>query len=154
MNKDAAAYLDEYLSSLPEDEKKKINKFDSFHFCLTKNKANICADLVKSGIKRATSSLGWCFTVEDEDYPEEGELDVITNWNEEPQCIIEITSVEVKPFNEVNEAFAFEEGEGDRSIESWRNIHWEFFSEECGRLGLKATESMPVVLQRFKVVYP
>jgi uncharacterized protein YhfF len=154
MNQDAEAYLNKYLSSLPEDKKKKVNKFDSFHFCLTENEANYCANLVKSGIKRATSSLEWCFTVGDEDYPEEGELDIVTNWNKEPQCIIEITSVEVRPFNKINEEFALEEGEGDKSIESWRNVHWDFFCKECRELGLKATESMPIVLQRFKVVHP
>jgi hypothetical protein len=33
-------------------------------------------------------------------------------------CIIELTEVEIKPFNSVDEQFAFEYGEGDRTLPS------------------------------------
>ena len=154
MNKESKAYLYKYLSSLPEDLRKEPRRLDSFHFCLSKEDADFCAELVKSGRKKATSSLEWCFTIGGEVYPEVGELDVITNWTGVPQCIIKIISIEVKPFSEVDEQFAIEEGEGDLSLESWRKAHWQFFSKECKSLGMEPEENMPVVLQRFMVLYP
>jgi len=154
MNQNSKSFLETYLSSLPKEQRNRKRKTDSFRFCLTEKGADLCANLVKTGCKRATASLEWCFTVGEEKYPEEGELDVVTNWNYEPQCIIEITAIEVKAFNEVDKKFAFEEGEGNKSLELWREVHWKFFSTECRSLGLEPNKTMPIVLQRFTVVYP
>jgi uncharacterized protein YhfF len=31
--------------------------------------------------------------------------------------------MEIKPYNEVDEHFAFDEGESDRTLEFWRQVH-------------------------------
>jgi hypothetical protein len=41
--------------------------------------------------------------------------------------VIETVSVVILPFNEVSEQFAFEEGEGNRSLSSWRMAHENYF---------------------------
>lgn len=146
-------YLNSYLSTLSDAEKNNIKTINAFHFGDTKECANTCADLAAQGIKKATASLEWCFTVGDEDYPEIDEIDVITNWKHEPICIVKITRIEVRPFGEVEESFAITEGEGDQSLKYWREVHWPFFSQECKALGKQPSEKMPIVLQWFKVVY-
>ncbi len=113
----------------------------------------MCAELVLKGEKRATAGLLWGYEEEDEPLPEIGQLTVITNWAKMPQCIIETTSVEIRPFDEVDAEFAFEEGEGDKSLEFWRKVHWKFFSHECQELGKDPHEKMPVILERFKIVF-
>ncbi len=47
----------------------------------------------------------------------------------------------------VDAAFAFDEGEDDRSLESWRNAHRTYF----GRRGQFA-ENMLLYCQRFRIV--
>jgi len=85
--------------------------------------------------------------------PEVGQFSVITNWNGEPQCIVEITEVEITPYNEVTAEFAMIEGEGDKSLEYWRKVHWEFFSMECEEIGKEPSGEMLVVLEKFKVIW-
>ena len=73
---------------------------------------------------------------------------------QEPLCIIETTHVEIVPYEEVSEAFAAVEGEGDGSLRHWREVHWLYFSRECQRLGKEPSLRMPIICERFKVVYP
>ncbi len=86
--------------------------------------------------------------------PEVGHLQVVTNWDGEPVCVIEITDVHTCPYNEVGEDFAQAEGEGDRSLLWWREAHTRFFRAECDDLGIDWDEQRLLVLERFKVVYP
>lgn len=86
--------------------------------------------------------------------PEVGHLQVVTNWDGEPVCVIEITDVRTCPYNEVREDFAQAEGEGDRSLLWWREAHTRFFRAECDDLGIDWHEQRLLVLERFKVVYP
>lgn len=153
MRQASKEYLAKYFSTLPLDLANINRVTDSFHFCGAEHDANLCAKLTRDRKKLATASLEWCFTIGTERYPEVGELDVITDWDNNPVCIIEITKLKVISFNEVPESFAIEEGEGDLSLDYWRKVHWQFFSQECEDLGREPSENMPVLLQWFKVVY-
>lgn len=153
MNTKSKKYLDKFLSSLPAEDRHRNAKVDSYYFCSDEESANNLAALVLQGEKRATAGLLWSYEAENEPIPEVGQLSVITNWNEDPQCIVEITDVEVKPYNEVTAEFAFIEGEGDKSLEYWRRVHWEFFSMECKELGKTPSEDMLVILEQFRVIW-
>ena len=50
-------------------------------------------------------------------------------------------------YNEVDAAFAYEEGEGDRSLAYWREAHRKYF----GRQG-KFSEDMMLMCERFRLV--
>jgi uncharacterized protein YhfF len=69
-------------------------------------------------------------------------------------CVIESTHIEIVPFDSVSDSFAAIEGEGDKTLRYWREAHWRFFSRECQRIGREPDLQMPVVCERFKVVYP
>ena len=85
--------------------------------------------------------------------PHVGDLSIVTDGENEPVCIIETTEVRVIPFDEVDESFAFDGGEDDRTLESWRQMYWSFLGEECRRIGRPFTPKVPVVCERFRVVY-
>jgi uncharacterized protein YhfF len=146
-------FLEKYLSSMSAAERNKCQRFDAYHFCSDEVSANNCAMLVINGEKRATASLLWAYEAEKEPLPEIGQLSVITNWKKIPQCIIETTSVKICPWNEVGPEFAFEEGEGDKSLNYWQTEHWKALSQECKQLGREPNEKMPLVLENFKVIY-
>jgi uncharacterized protein YhfF len=78
---------------------------------------------------------------------------VILNGNDEPKCVIETISIAIKKYSEVDAQFAYEEGEGDRSLEYWRDAHRRYFTRTLSKIGKEFTEDMPLVCERFKVVF-
>ena len=81
--------------------------------------------------------------------PRKGDLSIVLDGNGNPVLVIETVSVVIVPFNEVSEQFAFEEGEGDRSIAYCRMAHENYFR----RNHFAFDEKMLVVCERFKVVH-
>ena len=112
------------------------------------------AELVLNGIKTATASAYPLYEQEQEPLPKAGDYSVILNTKGEAVCIIRTTKVYVMPFREVSADHAFREGEDDRSLESWRKVHWDFFTREMNNEGLPFDEDMPVVCEEFMRVYP
>ena len=112
------------------------------------------AELVLNGIKTATASAYPLYEQDQEPLPEEGEYNIILNAKDEAVCITKTTRVYVAPFREVSADHAFREGENDRSLDSWRAIHRDFFTREMEAAGLTFDEDMPVVCEEFLRVYP
>lgn len=116
--------------------------------------ADELADLVLQEKKTATSSAWPLYGLAAEALPEAGEYSVILNAAGEAVCIIRTTDVTVKPFCDVDAAYAALEGEGDLSLDYWRRMHRTFFAAALARAGLVFNEVMPVVCETFELVYP
>ena len=112
------------------------------------------AELVLNGIKTATASAYPLYEQEQEPLPQVGEYSVILNAKDEAVCVTKTTKVYVVPFREVSADHAYREGENDRSLDSWRAVHRDFFTEEMTAAGLTFDEDMPVVCEEFLRVYP
>ena len=82
--------------------------------------------LVIKGVKTAT-----CSTEDEPNTSAPGERWIVLDGRGEPRCVIESTEVTYRRFNEIDAAFAHDEGEGDRSLAYWRGAHRAYF----GRLG-------------------
>lgn len=128
--------------------------YEAFHFDDNEPSANELAALVLAGTKRATASLAWSFESSGKPPPKRGDLSVVTDWDGRPSSIIETTQVDVVPYEEVSAEFAAVEGEGDKSLRYWREAHWAYLGRECARIGRAPNLLMPVVCERFEVVYP
>ena len=108
--------------------------------------------LVLDGTKTATAGALWDFESDDEPLPEPGSLSIILDGRGHPRALIECTAVEVVPFDQVDAEHAYLEGEGDRSLEHWREVHQRFFTRVATHEhGFQP--DMPVVCERFRVVY-
>ncbi len=153
MDTTSQAYLNQYLKSLPSAVAAQYTSFSADYFCADETNANLCAELIRRGEKRASCSMDYWYSHQGEAMPQVGHLQVVTNWQGNPVCIIEITSVSKCKYSEVTAEFAREEGEGDKSLHWWRQAHWQFFSDECEQLGIQPSEDMLLVLERFRVVY-
>jgi len=110
--------------------------------------------LIKDGIKTATCSALWEWEANDEPIPNVGYITIVLNGQDQPICIVETTEVIVQPFDQVDAQFALEEGEGDRSLAYWRDAHWRYFSRVLAKIGKQPELKMPVVCERFRVIYP
>jgi len=141
-----------YLSTLPPDSRYPTT-YQSWYFGSSKEMAAELGDLVRHGVKTATCSLLWEYELSGDSLPQVGELSIITDWDGHPLCIIEALEVELRAFKDVDEQFAYDEGEGDRSLASWRDDHWRYFSQICNSLGRKPDGSMLLVCERFYLVF-
>ena len=89
-----------------------------------------------------------------ESIPAEGDLEVVTNWRGEAQCVLETTNVGIVRFNEISEEYAQTEGEGDKSLDYWRRVHWAYYQRELRDTDYSRIENMPIVCIQFRVVFP
>lgn len=115
--------------------------------------ADELCQLVLAGIKTATCSALWEYQADGEALPQQGQLSIILDGQGRPRAVIETTQVTIQPFNQVEAAFAYAEGEDDRSLESWRREHWRYFSRTSQDQGWQLDESMPLVCERFRLIY-
>lgn len=110
--------------------------------------------LVVDGRKRATCSLVRDFALSPEAFPKVGDHVVIVDGGGEPLCIYRTTEVVVRPLDEVDEAFAWDEGEGDRTRADWLRMHMTYFARQALRDGFVMHSRIPAVFERFAVVWP
>ena len=99
--------------------------------------------LVIAGEKRATA---WA-AVHGTQGSEVGKKMYVKNGEGEPKVVVETLEITKKKFNEVDETFAYDEGEGDKTLVYWRQAHTDYFTRE----GTFA-ENMEVYCERFKLV--
>ena len=111
------------------------------------------AELVVDGIKTATCSALALYEHEKEEVPKVGEHSVILDSMGNAVCIIRTTKVYVTTFDQVSKRHAYLEGEGDRSLGYWRQVHEEFFAEEMKEIQQGFDEKMQLVCEEFEVVY-
>lgn len=140
-------YLKNHLEDVFHEPPKTI------HFCDNEQDANECAKLVQKGVKRATSDSLLGLQNRKERLPKIGDFTIVTNWDGEAQCIIETTKVRLKPFFSIDEEYARLEGEGDKSLEHWKKVHWDYYSRELAEFDRLPRESMIVVCQEFEIVF-
>jgi uncharacterized protein YhfF len=83
-----------------------------------------------------------------------GGLSLITDFHGAPLMILRSTRVDTLPFNQVDADFAAAEGEGDGSLRYWQDAHERYFKRSCQRIGIAWRPDLPVVCERFELLYP
>jgi uncharacterized protein YhfF len=142
-----------YLATLPATSPTRNEQYVVEGWGDSPHVADELGALIASGTKTATCSALWAYEAEGEPLPSVGLKTIVLDGNDDPLCIVETTEVEVQPYDEVDARFAFDEGEGDRSLEYWRDAHWRFFSRTLPGIGREPTTDMPLVCERFRVIY-
>ncbi|HHU10293.1 MAG TPA: ASCH domain-containing protein [Intrasporangiaceae bacterium] len=122
-------------------------------FGATAEQADELLALVLAGRKTATAGALWDYEAEGEPVPQEGALSIVLDGAGHPRALIVTTDVDVVPFAQVGAEHAAAEGEGDGSLDHWRRVHEDFFTEHATH-DRGFSPDMPVVLERFKLVYP
>jgi uncharacterized protein YhfF len=129
-------------------------EYEAWHFCDNKEDADELAELVLSGTKNGTASHLNAYKKDGEPLPQTGEISIIINWSGSPRCIIETIKIDRYPFTEVPSSFAATEGEGDGSLEYWRQAHLSAFSREAAELDIEFNDKSIVLCEEFRVIYP
>ncbi len=115
---------------------------ETFSFGDSPALADRLAELVIAGPKRAT-----CWSVQEGELTQLGKRMVMLDGSGKPKAVIETIELTTRRFDEVDEAFAYDEGEGDRTLQYWREAHRVYFT----RKGQFAPDMM-LSCERFRVV--
>jgi uncharacterized protein YhfF len=103
-------------------------------------------NLVVQGPKRATAGAAhW-------GVPSVGDHWVVTDGTGVPRVILRVTEVRVGRLDSVDEQFAWDEGEGDRSRDYWLRVHRSFLQRTEG--GVADVDALETCFERFVVVWP
>ena len=149
----AAEYWNTFLASLSPLSLYYGKPYILERFGDTLQLADELGQLVVRGVKTGTSSALWSWESEEALIPQPGLISIILNGKDQPICIIETTEVYICRFNSVDEEFARSEGEGNLSLAYWRRSHKHFFSRILPQIGKEFTEEMPLVCERFRIIY-
>jgi uncharacterized protein YhfF len=110
-------------------------------------------DLILHGPKRATASSYESYERDGEPVPFVGMLSLALDGTGRPRALLRTTDVRVGPLSSVDDQFAWDEGEGDRTRDSWLRDHIDFFERTLPADGLVFSLDMETVFERFEVVY-
>jgi uncharacterized protein YhfF len=105
---------------------------------------------VTRGTKRATVGAAVELEALDDPEPAVGQLWGLLDGIGEPRYVAETVDVVPGVLDDATPAFAWDEGEGDRTLESWREGHRTW----AAQLGHADTEPFEVLFERFRIVWP
>jgi len=128
--------------------------YDAVAFGDAPKMATELAELVVAGVKRATAGLVRQFGPHGEPPPRVGGYVVLLDGAERPRAIWRTTGVRVGPLDSVDERFAWDEGEGERTRDWWLAAHRRFFGRRAAAQGFQMHDQIETVFERFKVVWP
>lgn len=109
--------------------------------------------LVIEGPKRATAGSLVEYEAEGTAVPSVGDRWIACDGSGRPRAVLRTTDVRVGPLSSVDEAFAWDEGEGDRTRADWLRMHRAYFRRTFEAMGERFDDDIAVVFERFAVDY-
>jgi uncharacterized protein YhfF len=111
--------------------------------------------LVLDGTKRATAALVEDFSASGTPLPRPGDHWIVLDGRRRPVAVLRTTEARTGLLHSVDDAFAHDEGEGDRTREDWLRGHRAYWKRQGERTGVPFDErTSQVVFERFAVVWP
>ena len=147
------AYWHEFLSTLPDDSPYRTKTYVAEGWGDGPAMADELGALIAQGTKTGTCSALWEWEIEGNPIPHVGWITIALDGRGEPLCIVETVEVTIRKYHEVDAEFARAEGEGDLSLTYWQEAHRSFFSRTLPKIGKEFSEEMPLVCERFTMIY-
>ncbi|TNC19203.1 ASCH domain-containing protein [Georgenia sp. 311] len=110
--------------------------------------------IVLNGTKRATADLVAEFAARGEALPRVGSHWVACDGAGAPRAVLRSTELRLGTIGDADEDFARDEGEGDRTLQSWLREHRRYWERTCAARGEAFTDEHEIVFERFRVVWP
>jgi uncharacterized protein YhfF len=114
--------------------------------------ARLLLDLIVAGEKTVTFPTPWLYEGKREVTPVVGGYIVVTDFTGKPGALLRTTRITTMAFSEITEDYTRYEGPGARSLEAWRDIHWNFYTRVLKPSGRSPAKDMPVTAERFELV--
>ncbi|KRM53934.1 ASCH domain-containing protein [Lentilactobacillus kefiri DSM 20587 = JCM 5818] len=144
---DATEYWEDFMSR----SKVHPSNYETWSFADRPNSMDMLADMIIQ--KRKTAYTFWLdFYDADQVVPKVGDYRMVLRKNGDPVCIIQLKVVEIVPFKWVSQEHAYLEGEGNRSLKYWRQLHKQLFRKQAKRQGKSFSLESPCICEDFEVV--
>lgn len=104
------------------------------------------------GRKFAASGLVEAYRKNLQELPKVNDYWIILDEKDTPRCIVRTIRVEFNAFKDVTSEIAIAEGDGD--LETWRQIHRDFFEKYLQDFGIVDLEETMIVTEFFEIVFP
>ena len=146
-----AAFWQEYCrrAGVPE-----VTPCQAWPFGDSPQLAHELVELVLQGPKRATAGLVAYNERHPDEAPRPDGYSVVTEFDGRPRCVVRTVWLDQRALRDVDAAFAWDEGEGDRTLADWLDGHRRYFSRVCPGLGIAFSDDTRVQLERFELLYP
>ena len=112
------------------------------------------SDQAARGFKQGTCHLELDFEVNNVRRRKPGDHWVVIDSKNNPLCVVKVTRVDIKPFNQIDEDFTEVEAEGDGTFKYWYDAHLGYFERQCKAWGTVWRVDLSCVCEYFKKVYP
>jgi uncharacterized protein YhfF len=142
-------YVDTRTFPAPPDEEPWVGRFGD-----SPGMADELLALVLAGTKRATAGLVRNHVLAPEPLPRIGGHWVVCDGAGTPRCVLRTVELRVGRLDSVDDAFAWDEGEGDRSRNYWLEAHLRYFTRTRATRGEQWNDDLEVLFERFRVVWP
>jgi uncharacterized protein YhfF len=149
-----SALTDEFWRGYREAAALRHDDYDVVAFGDSPAMATALAELTVAGLKRATAGLVRQFGPGGEPPPVVGGYVVLLDGANQPRAIWRTTEVRIGPLNSVDERFAWDEGEGERTLDWWLSAHRQFFGRRAAAQGFEMHDGIETMFERFEVVWP
>ena len=146
------AYWQKFLSTLSSDSPYHTKVYSEGGYGDSPELMDELIQLVLIGKKTATCGSLWGWEAEDKPLPIAGDVWVELDGRGNPVCITETVEVSIRKYNEVDAEFARAEGEGDLSLNYWREAT-SYFSRVLPKIEKQFSKDMPLVCERFQLIY-
>jgi uncharacterized protein YhfF len=143
------AYAATRTGPLPPEEEPWVGRFGD-----SRAMADDLVGLVLAGTKRATAGLVADHAVEAEPLPRVGAHWVACDGGGRPRAVLRTTELRIGRLDSVDDAFAWDEGEGERTRADWLAGHLRYFTRSLAARGEEWDDDLEVVFERFRVVWP
>jgi uncharacterized protein YhfF len=110
-------------------------------------------ELVIHGPKRATAGAVADYEREGAPFPAPGTISIATDGMGRARAVLRTTEVRIGPLSSVDDEFAWDEGEGDRTRAAWLAAHEEYFGRYLPTIGVGFDPDMATVFERFEVLF-
>lgn len=147
----AAVFWQRFLTSVGEDAGRDYTDLTTFGDSV--ELVDELLALVLEGRKRATAGSLAEYKIEGMATPEVGDRWIVCDGRGRPRVVLQTTDVRVGALSSVDDQFAWDEGEGDRTRAVWLKEHTVFFTRTHAALGIPFDQDIPVVFERFDVLY-
>lgn len=149
----AALLWADYLAAHP-DVATLVPEYDVEFYGDSVEMADELLGLVIAGTKRATAALVADFAAEGQLLPRIGSHWIACDGRGVPRIVQRSVEFRIGPLESVDDAFAWDEGEGDRTRSDWLAGHRRYYTRTLAARGIEFDEAEPVVFERFRVVWP
>jgi uncharacterized protein YhfF len=109
---------------------------------------------IRTDNKHGTFTLPWLLEKTGQPVTKVGTLITLIAYDGRPTMVLRITGNETVPFGAIDERITGLDGPPVRDVKVWKPVHRDFWNGELKKHGLAVSDDMPVLVERFALVYP